>query len=99
MIFKEVQKKFCARKKWSQKKGGNRTGNKMVFKHTSKFQLELFKITVLWMVFKTEEMKKKSFWKSTGNLPISSIQSEISTHRTLANSQEPLKHQGDTGRS
>lgn len=40
------------------KKKGNRTGNKMVFKHTSKFQMKLFKIVVLCMVFKTEEMKK-----------------------------------------
>lgn len=47
----------------SKKTGGNRTGNKMVFKHTSKFQLELFKITVLWMVFKTEEVKKNLFGK------------------------------------
>lgn len=30
----------------------------MVFKHTSKFQLKLFKIAVLCMVFKTEEMGK-----------------------------------------
>lgn len=72
------------------KKRGNRTGNKMVFKHPSKFQLKLFKIALLCMVFKTEEMKKKSCWKSTGNLRISRIQSEISTYRTLANSYRNL---------
>lgn len=52
------------------KKRGNRTGNKMVFKHTSKFQLELFKIAVLWMVFKTEEMKKNLFGKVLAIYPL-----------------------------